>query len=131
MLSSHSDSASNSSFDDGSSLEYVVNHVFFTVYPPGEDDYTPENAHILAHAVHAAALAYEERIDRVHKPRWLHIIKMLQNLQAILEPQAQPRKELNPSEGRISNEPIQRQDLNRDRVVVQLGEMKAGGRLWS
>ena len=116
-------------FDDDSLLEYIVNHVFFTVYPPEKDDYTPQKAHMLTRAVHTAALTYGEHIDHVHKPRWLHVTKMLQNLQVIVEPWAQPRKALNPSKSRTSNETIKRQDLDRDRVVVQLGEMKAGGRL--
>lgn len=108
MLTDYSLSDSNSPFDDHSSLEYLVNHVFFPVHHPKNDDYTPKNAHTLASAVHAAALIYDEHV--VPKFHWLHTTRMLRNLQVMVEP-AQPK------------------ELDRDNLIAQLGEMEAGGRL--
>ena len=106
MLSSLSDFASNSS------LEYVANHVFLPIYQPKQDNFTPENAHALVRAVHAAALAYEEHLGDDHKPHWLHITKMLENFQVFLDPQRRNES-----------------DQDQDRIIAQLDKMKAGGTL--
>ena len=113
MLSSLSDFTSNSPFDDDSSLEYVVNHIFSPVYDSGGDYGNPKNAHTLACAVHAAALAYGEHLDDDHKPHWLHITKMLENFQVFLDPQRRSKS-----------------DQDRDRIITaQLDGMKTGGTL--
>ena len=112
MLSSLSDFASNSPFDDDSCLEYVVNNVFFPVYPPEKDVYPRKNRHALVRAVHATALSYGEHLGDDHKPHWLHITKMLEDLQVFLDPQHRSKS-----------------DQDQDRIIAQLGGMKAGGML--
>ena len=69
--------------DDFYSFIYVVNHVFFPVNPPEQDDYSEESNCLLVRAVCAAAHAYHELIDSTQRPEWHHITKMLDNLQTI------------------------------------------------
>ena len=112
MLSSLSDFASNSPFDDDSSLEYVVNHVFCPIYLPEKDGYTRKNGHTLVRAVHATALAYGEHLGDGHKPHWLHITKLLENFEVFLNPQRRNES-----------------DQDQDRIIAQLDGMKSGGTL--
>ena len=107
-----SDFASNSPFDDDSSLEHVVNHVFFPVYLPEKDNYTRKDGHTLVRTVHATALAYGEHLGDDHKPYWLHITKMLENLRVFLDPQRRSKS-----------------DQDQDRIIAQLDGMRAGGTL--
>ncbi|KAN0086272.1 hypothetical protein V8E55_007406 [Tylopilus felleus] len=68
-------------------LEHVINHVFSPVYyPPHKGDFTEENAHALACAVHASACAYSEHIEDANKPHWLRVTKMLENFRVIITP---------------------------------------------
>ena len=91
-------------------LEHVINHVFSPVYyPPHKGDFTEENAHALACAVHASACAYSEHIEDANKPHWLRVTKMLENFRVIITP-GRPRY----------------QD-----ATSQLGGMKVGGTLCS
>ena len=89
-------------------LECIVNHVFLPIYDIQHDNYATEHVHALVCAVHAAACAYNQYIDDVHKPNWPCIINMLENLQVIFAPSTKSRKE---------------------DVVSQLGAMKTGGTL--
>ncbi|KAF8137291.1 hypothetical protein EV363DRAFT_1394838 [Boletus edulis] len=111
MFSSIFDNESPS--DVHSSLEYVINHIFppFKFYHPKQDDYTQKNAHALACVVHAATCAYHEHIDDVHKHHWLHITKMLENLQVFIAP-TQPCQ-------------LGVKDMKFD-ISQQVGGMKAG-----
>ena len=108
-------------FDACSSLEYVVNHVFFPVYHPQRDDYTTHNAHALAGAVHAAACAFTEYIDHLHRPDWLHITKMLKDLQVVIDP-AQPWNAVISSTRNVFR-------LHQNHPIWRLDDMEDGGRL--
>ncbi|KAF8434572.1 hypothetical protein L210DRAFT_3649069 [Boletus edulis BED1] len=117
----------SSVFDDSpsggrSSLEYVVNHVFFPVYHPENDDHSPKNVYALACVVHAAALAYNEHIDDVHKPHWLSITKMLGKLKVFISTTLTIKH-------MGSDGVIDKKELARVRIASQLGGMKAGDTL--
>ncbi|KAF8122530.1 hypothetical protein EV363DRAFT_1554095 [Boletus edulis] len=105
---------------DSTSLEHVVKHVIFPAHYPKDDDCAQKNAHMLACAVHAAADAYSGHIDHVHEPHWLHITMMLQNLQLILKPSE--RGELD----KEFHEATRTKELDRHRIIFQLGQMKVG-----
>ncbi|KAF8129798.1 hypothetical protein EV363DRAFT_1219569 [Boletus edulis] len=122
----------SSVFDDESpsdaccpSLEYVVNHVFFPIHHPEKDDYTPQNAHKLACAVHAAACAYNEYLDDDHKNQWPHITKMLENLQLFIEPTQPWQLALRIKDMRFDNI-LKNKKLLWDHIILQFGSMKAG-----
>ena len=67
------------------SFEYVLNQVFSPVYYDPSNDNSGEGNIALACAVHVAARAFNEYIDDVHKPDWLHIIRMLDSLQVLIK----------------------------------------------
>ena len=85
---------------------HIVTHVFLPVYPPDENDNTPENEHSLARAVCAAARAYGTHVcGTSEQAQWHHITKMLDNLQAS----------------------VQSEHMDYDHVISQLRGMQMGG----
>lgn len=97
--------------DSCSSLEFVLDEVFFPVSDglrPATASLAKRNRHALACAAYVAACAYNEYIDHVLRPDWLHITKMLDNLR-ILD-SGSPR-------------------LDDNLVVSQVGGMEVGGRI--
>ncbi|KAG6379635.1 hypothetical protein JVT61DRAFT_10153 [Boletus reticuloceps] len=119
------------------SLEFAVNHVFFPVHLPETNfDYTKKNAYTLACVVHAAARAYSEHIDHVHKPHWLHITKMLENFQVILKPSEFGELDLDTEVPHqfvtrmgMRSDAAASKKLDRSHIISQLGKMTAGGNL--
>lgn len=112
----------NPHFFDRSSLEYVINHVFFPVDRPTFDDFDTREAYKLACAVHVASRAYNDHVDHVDQPHWHHITKMLENLQVIAE-HTPPLKE-DFSERRLQKY----KESYRDRAILQLDGIKVGGK---
>lgn len=96
------------SINTSESLEYVVTHVFLSVQPPNENDYTPMNDRSLAQAVCAAAHAYTSYFyGTSEQAQWHCITKILDNLQAS----------------------VKSQDLDASHVMSQLQGMQTGGAL--
>ena len=112
---------SKSSSNSYSSLEYVLNQVFFPVYYDPDSEVANVNSGkgnvALACAVHAAARAFDEYIDNVHKPDWLRITRMLDNLRVLIKS----------ADGEFQWNPWDR--LDSVSVISQLGGMRAGGML--
>ena len=99
------------------SLLYAVAHVFLPIpgsprwrrpHPAGPGDYTPEDEHSLARAVHAAAHAYATHVrEPFEQAQWRYISKMLDNLQAS----------------------VQSEHMDNDHAISQLRGMQTGGPL--
>lgn len=90
------------------SLRYAVTHVFLPVQLPEESDYTPENDHLLARAVCAAAHAYSTHVcGTSEQVQWKRITRMLDNLQAS----------------------VQSEHMDSDQVISQLQGMQTGSTL--
>ena len=81
------DAMSSSSFDYiAVPLRYVVSHVFHLDDSFEKNHNTPENDHSLAHAVCAAAHAYDSHLyGTSEQAQWHPIARMLDNLQASLQ----------------------------------------------
>ena len=104
--STSDDSDIGVSFDDTSTPNYIVTHVFLPVQLPLDHDNTPENNHSLARAVCAAAHAYGTHLcGTSEQAQWHRITKMLDNLQAS----------------------VQSEHMDNDHVISQLRGMQTGG----
>ena len=104
-----------SSSNSYSSFEYVLNQVFFPVYYDPTNDNSRKGNIALACAAHAAARAFNEYIDNVHRPDWLRITRMLESLQGLIKS----------ADGRLH---FGLWDLvDSDSVISQLRGMRTGG----
>ena len=88
-----------------STLEYIVTHVFFPLQLPDEDDQSVRSDRSLAGAIATAAHLYAVHVSDTDIPLWGSILRMLDNLQAI----------------------VQHQELDRSLAVSQLRTMVDGG----
>ena len=104
--STSDDSDIGVSFDDTSTPNYIVTHVFLPVQLPLYHDNTPENNHSLARAVCGAAHAYGTHVGGTsEQAQWHHITRMLDNLQGT----------------------VRSEHMDNDHVISQLREMHTGG----
>ena len=65
--------------------KYIITHVFCPLQLPGEDDHSIHNDHSLARAIATAALLYSDHVGQANIPQWHSILRMLENLQAIIQ----------------------------------------------
>ena len=86
-------------------LKYIVTHVFFPLQLPDEDDQNVRNDCSLVGAISAAARLYAAHVSDSNIPLWDSILRMLDNLRAI----------------------VQHQELDRSLAVSQLRTMVDGG----
>ncbi|KAG1876981.1 hypothetical protein C8R48DRAFT_759262 [Suillus tomentosus] len=68
------------STEDQSSLEYIINHVFFPLKLPQGSDQSLENDLALSEAVFDAAITFSDQLPSDKLRLWTNILKMLNNL---------------------------------------------------
>ncbi|KAG1744975.1 uncharacterized protein EDB91DRAFT_169945 [Suillus paluster] len=66
-------------FTDKSSLEYIINHVFFPLKLPQRSDHSLENNLALSQAVLDAAFAFSDQLSSDKLLLWTSNLKMLRN----------------------------------------------------
>ena len=71
--------------EDLVTLKYIVSHVFCPLQLPDGDDHTVPHNHSLAGAIASVARLHSDHITNADMPQWHSILRMLDNLQAIVQ----------------------------------------------
>jgi hypothetical protein len=94
---------------DHCTLQYIVTHIFCSLQLPDGGDQSIRNDRSLAGAISSVMRLYSDHVDQANMAQWRSIVRMLDNLQAV----------------------VQSESLDRFRIISQLGSMDVGGKLSS
>jgi hypothetical protein len=79
---------------DHCTLQYIVTHIFCSLQLPDGGDQSIRNDRSLAGAISSVMRLYSDHVDQANMAQWRSIVRMLDNLQAVVQSESLDRFQL-------------------------------------